>query len=85
LEAAGADQLVVLDVHDPAALDNAFRIPVDHLSALPMMVDYFARQFDREGLSVASPDIGGIKRAQQFREILAARLGRRQRESIERR
>jgi ribose-phosphate pyrophosphokinase len=75
LEAAGADQLVVLDVHNPAALDNAFRIPVDHLSALPMMVDYFARQFDHEGLTVASPDIGGIKRAQRFREILAARLG----------
>jgi hypothetical protein len=33
----------------------------------------FARQFDCEGLSVASPDIGAIKRAQQFREILAAR------------
>jgi ribose-phosphate pyrophosphokinase len=64
----------VLDVHNPAALDNAFRIPVDHLSALPMIVDYFARQFDHEDVIVASPDIGGIKRAQQFREILAARL-----------
>ena len=74
LEAAGADQLVALDVHNPAALDNAFRIPVDHLSALPMMADYFSRQFPHEGLSIASPDIGGIKRAQRFREILAARL-----------
>jgi ribose-phosphate pyrophosphokinase len=75
LEAAGADQLVVLAVHNPVALDNAFRIFVDHLSALPMMVDCFARQFDEEGLTVASPDIGGIKRKQQLREILAARLG----------
>ena len=75
LEAGGADQLIALDVHNPAALDNAFRIPVDHLSALPMMVDYCARQFDCKGLSVASPDIGGIKRAQQFREMLTARLG----------
>jgi ribose-phosphate pyrophosphokinase len=76
LEAAGADQLVALDVHNPAALDNAFRIPVDHLSALPMMVDHFAAQFGHEELTVASPDIGGIKRAQLFRELLAARLGR---------
>ena len=75
LEAAGADQLVVLDVHNPAALDNAFRIPVDHLSALPMMVDYFVQQLAHEGVTVASPDIGGIKRAQQFHEMLAARLG----------
>jgi ribose-phosphate pyrophosphokinase len=77
LEAAGADELVVLDVHNPAALDNAFRIPVAHLSALPMMVDHFARHCDHDHakLTVASPDIGGIKRAQQFREMLAARLG----------
>jgi phosphoribosylpyrophosphate synthetase len=40
LEAAGADQLVALDVHNPAAPDNACRIPVDHLSALPMMVHH---------------------------------------------
>jgi ribose-phosphate pyrophosphokinase len=66
LEAAGADQFVALDVHDLVALDNAFRIPVDHLSALPMMVDCFAQQFDEEGLTVASPDIGGIKRKQQL-------------------
>jgi ribose-phosphate pyrophosphokinase len=76
LEAAGANQLVALDVHNPAALDNAFRIPVDHLSALPMMVDHFAAQFGRADLTVASPDIGGIKRAQLFRELLGARLGR---------
>ncbi len=76
MEAAGASQLVALDVHNPAALDNAFRIPVDHLSAVPMMVDYFAAHLERADLTVASPDIGGIKRAQLFRELLSARLGR---------
>ena len=76
LEAAGADQLVTLDVHNPAALDNAFRIPVDHLSAAPMMVDHFAARCGHEEITVASPDIGGIKRSQLFRELLAARLGR---------
>jgi ribose-phosphate pyrophosphokinase len=76
LEAIGLDRLIALDVHNPAALDNAFRIPVDHLSALPMMADHFARRLQGEPLAVASPDVGGIKRAQLFREQLQRRLGR---------
>src|SRR6185312_3499544 len=44
LESAGVDRVMTLDVHNPAALDNSFRVPVDHLSALPMMVDHFARE-----------------------------------------
>ncbi|MBL8199949.1 MAG: ribose-phosphate pyrophosphokinase [Chromatiales bacterium] len=76
LEASGADQLVTLDVHNPAALDNAFRIPVDHLSALPMMADHYATRSGVGPLVVMSPDVGGIKRAQLFRELLEERLGR---------
>ncbi|MBM5810699.1 MAG: ribose-phosphate pyrophosphokinase [Gammaproteobacteria bacterium] len=73
LEAAGLHRLLALDVHNPAALDNAFRVPVDHLSALPMFADHFARQLAGAPLAVVSPDVGGIKRAQLFREQLAAR------------
>jgi ribose-phosphate pyrophosphokinase len=76
MEATGLHRLVALDVHNGAAFDNAFRVPTDHLTALPMMVDHFARQLDRADIAVASPDVGGIKRAQVFRELLAARLGR---------
>jgi ribose-phosphate pyrophosphokinase len=76
LEASGVDRLVALDVHNPAALENAFRIPVDHLSALPMMVDYFATHFAHTDLAIASPDVGGIKRAQIFRERLEIRVKR---------
>ncbi len=76
LEASGADRLITLDVHNPAALENAFRIPVDHLTALPMMVDYFATHFADVALAVVSPDIGGIKRSQIFRELLQTRLQR---------
>jgi len=76
LEASGADHIISLDVHNPAALDNAFRIPVDHLTALPMFADHFANRASGGALAVASPDIGGIKRAQIFRELLAARLRR---------
>ena len=76
LEAAGADGIVALDVHNPAALDNAFRVPVDHLSAAPLLVDHFARRLGCEPLCVVSPDVGGIKRAQRFQELLGAHLGR---------
>ena len=76
LEAAGVDRVVALDVHNPAALDNAFRVPVDHLSATPLLVDHFARRLGGAPSCVVSPDIGGIKRAQRFRELLGARLSR---------
>ena len=76
LEAAGVDRVVALDVHNSAALDNAFRIPVDHLSAIPMFVDHLARQPAAAAIAIASPDVGGIKRAQIFRELLERRLGR---------
>lgn len=73
LEATGVAQVVCLDVHNPAAFDNAFRVPTIHLTALPMMVEHFARQAPAGGFAVVSPDVGGIKRAQIFREQLAAR------------
>jgi len=76
LEAAGTERLMALDVHNPAALDNAFRVPVDHLSALPMMAAHFAQQHADAPLCVVSPDVGGIKRAQLLRELLESRVGR---------
>jgi ribose-phosphate pyrophosphokinase len=76
LEATGISHLIALDAHNPAAFDNAFRIPVDHLSAIPMFVDYFAGVCGSEPLAVASPDVGGVKRAQIFRERLEQRLDR---------
>lgn len=76
LETAGLDRLIALDVHNPAALDNSFRIPVDHLSAMPMMAAHLARQLGAAPLTVVSPDVGGIKRAQLFRELLQRQLER---------
>lgn len=74
LEAAGASGLIGLDVHNPAAFDNAFRIPTVHLTALPMLAEHFFRRLGGQApLTVVSPDVGGIKRAQIFRELLAAR------------
>lgn len=75
LEAVGTCRLITLDVHNPAALDNAFRIPVDHLSAQPLFAAHFASRCAGARLAVASPDVGGIKRAQLFRERLACATG----------
>jgi ribose-phosphate pyrophosphokinase len=75
IEAAHANSIVALDVHNSAALDNAFRIPVDHLTALPMFADHFATSLGNVALAVASPDVGGIKRVQIFRELLQERVG----------
>ncbi|MGH8137002.1 MAG: ribose-phosphate diphosphokinase [Steroidobacteraceae bacterium] len=75
LEASRADRLITLDVHNAAALDNAFRIPVDHLSALPMMAAHFSQHAAPARWAVASPDVGGIKRAQLFRDLLERTLG----------
>ncbi|HUO18170.1 MAG TPA: ribose-phosphate diphosphokinase [Steroidobacteraceae bacterium] len=75
LETAGLDRLIALDVHNPAALDNSFRIPVDHLSAMPMMAAHFLRRLAAAPLTLVSPDVGGIKRVQLFRELLQRRAG----------
>ena len=76
LEAAGVGRVVALDVHNPAALDNGFRVPLDHLSAQPLFAAHVAEHQGPAALAVASPDVGGVKRAQLFRELLAERLGR---------
>jgi ribose-phosphate pyrophosphokinase len=77
IETAGADGVVALDVHNASALDNAFRIPVDHLSAHPMMAAHFNKHLPAGKLAVVSPDIGGMKRAQSFREALEATTDRK--------
>jgi ribose-phosphate pyrophosphokinase len=75
IEAAGVSQLVALDVHNPAAFDNAFRVPVMHLSAQPMLTAHLCGAIGSAGMVVASPDVGGIKRAQLFREMLERQTG----------
>jgi ribose-phosphate pyrophosphokinase len=76
LETTALDRIVCLDVHNPAALDNAFRIPVDHLSAIPMFVRHFADRLPADEIAVASPDVGGVKRVQVFRELQESQLRR---------
>jgi ribose-phosphate pyrophosphokinase len=74
-EAVGTDAIVTLEVHNPAAFENAFRRPTVTLTAAPLFVDY-ARTLSQESLCVVSPDPGGVKRAELFREALEVAVGK---------
>jgi ribose-phosphate pyrophosphokinase len=74
-EAVGTDAIVTLEVHNPAAYENAFRCRAVSLTAAPLLVDY-AQKLKGEKLCVISPDTGGAKRAELFREALEAVCGR---------
>jgi ribose-phosphate pyrophosphokinase len=74
-EAVGADAIMTLEVHNPAAFENAFRCPVVALTAAPLFVDY-SKALSRENLCVVSPDAGGVKRAELFRVALEAAVGK---------
>ncbi|TAK61210.1 ribose-phosphate pyrophosphokinase [Methylobacter sp.] len=76
LEAVGTDRVLTLDVHNLAAFQNAFRCPTDHLEAKNLFVEHFATRLLDLEVVVVSPDIGGVKRAEQFRETLTLRLNR---------
>jgi ribose-phosphate pyrophosphokinase len=76
LEAAGADQVVTMDVHNLAAYQNAFRIPAENLEPQTLFADYLAPLVAHAEVTIVSPDTGGIKRAQTFRDCLSARLKR---------
>jgi ribose-phosphate pyrophosphokinase len=75
-EAVGTDRIVTIDVHNPAAYENAFRIPAELLTAVPAFVHAFAPRFGKEEAVVVSPDAGGVKRAERFRQALERALGR---------
>jgi ribose-phosphate pyrophosphokinase len=77
LEALGIDRVVTLDVHNPAAFQNAFRCPTHHLTADRLLAaDIAARTGGaRRPRVVMSPDPGGIKRAQLLGEALEAAMG----------
>lgn len=72
-EAVGTDAVVTLEVHNPAAFENAFRCQTVSLTAAPLFVEY-ARALKDAKLCVISPDTGGAKRAELFREALEATL-----------
>ncbi len=76
LEAVGTDRVVVLEVHNPAAFQNAFRCSTELLDTARLFAGHFAARIGAEPVVVVSPDTGGIKRAERLREALSRHLDR---------
>lgn len=75
-DAVGIDRVVTVEVHNPAAWDNAFRIPAEHLVADRLFVDHLCATLPAsEPLVVVSPDAGGVKRADRLRNRLQQATG----------
>src|SRR5689334_6797567 len=72
LTTAGADRALIVDLHAPQ-LQGFFNIPVDHLFASPVLVDYF-KKLTLPDLTVVSPDAGGVERARFFAKKVDAPL-----------
>ncbi|SOC85683.1 ribose-phosphate pyrophosphokinase [Ensifer adhaerens] len=74
-EAVGTDAIVVLEAHNPAALENAFRIPVIHLQAHASFAAHLVAEFDHPAFTVVSPDLGAGKRADSLIDALENLVG----------
>jgi ribose-phosphate pyrophosphokinase len=74
-EAAHLNRVVALDVHNLAAFQNAFRCPTVHLDARRPLVDALLPWLGAAPATVISPDAGGMKRAEAFRDMLARCTG----------
>jgi ribose-phosphate pyrophosphokinase len=74
-EAVGTDAIITLEVHNPAAFENAFRCRTVTLTSTPLFVAYASRLAGAK-LCVVSPDTGGAKRAELLRGSLQGVTGR---------
>ncbi|HEV2177933.1 MAG TPA: ribose-phosphate pyrophosphokinase [Terriglobia bacterium] len=72
LTSAGANRVLALDLH-AGQIQGYFNIPVDHLYATPVTVDYF-RKLRLKNITVVSPDTGGVERARAFAKRLDSPL-----------
>jgi ribose-phosphate pyrophosphokinase len=72
LSAAGTNRVLTMDLHK-AQIQGFFDIPVDHLFAAPVIIEYLARQA-YDGLTLVSPDVGGAERARAYAKRLDAEL-----------
>jgi ribose-phosphate pyrophosphokinase len=68
LSAAGIDRMITMDLHADQ-IQGFFNVPVDHLYASAMFIP-FIRQMELENVTIASPDVGGTKRANTYARML---------------
>jgi ribose-phosphate pyrophosphokinase len=72
LEAAGVDRVLALDLH-AGQIQGFFNVPVDHLFAAPVIIDYLGKK-DLQDPVIVSPDAGGVERARAIAKRLKAGL-----------
>jgi ribose-phosphate pyrophosphokinase len=72
LSAAGTNRVLTMDLHK-AQIQGFFDIPVDHLFAAPVIIDYLSR-LDYPRRTLVSPDAGGAERARAYAKRLDAEL-----------
>lgn len=65
LEAVGIDRVLTMDLH-AGQIQGFFTVPVDHMTAMPMLTQWFTDQYRAEDLVVVSPDAGRAKAARNF-------------------
>lgn len=68
LTTAGAERVITMDLHAPQ-IQGYFNIPVDHLSGVPILANYFKDIIDEDTV-IVSPDLGGVTRVRNFAHIL---------------
>jgi ribose-phosphate pyrophosphokinase len=73
LVSAGANRILTVDLH-AQQIQGFFDIPVDHLYASPVLFQYL-NKIDRDRLSLFSPDVGGMKMASAYANMLEVPLG----------
>jgi len=72
LTTAGADRVIAMDLHQ-GQIQGFFNLPVNHLTALPILADYF-ESLHLENLAVVSPDVGRVKVCKKLADMLGASL-----------
>ena len=72
LEAAGVDRVLALDLH-AGQIQGFFNVPVDHLFAAPVIIDYLGKK-DLQDAVIVSPDAGGVERARAIAKRMDAGL-----------
>jgi ribose-phosphate pyrophosphokinase len=75
-EAVGVDRMITVEAHNVAAFENAFRCPTVHIETAPLLADHFAALARDGGIVAVSPDAGGAKRAEAFRQALEQLTGK---------
>ena len=69
LAVAGINRLITMDLHADQ-IQGFFNVPVDHLYASAIFLDYIKNSLNAENLVIATPDVGGTKRASSYAKYL---------------